>query len=165
MTESWHIRPMQSGEEPAVCELVIRVFNDFVAQHYSPQGIAEFLKYVQPDLLRHRSQSNHFVLVATTTDEFVGMIEMRNHRHVSLLFVDKRFQGRGMSRNLLDKASAICHEHEPDLHAVTVHSSPNAVHIYEKLGFRQTESEQTVNGIRFIPMKLEPWVGCRRDQR
>lgn len=34
----------------------------------------------------------------------------------------------------------------------TVNSSPYAVKIYEHLGFRATDSEQTVNGLRFTPM-------------
>ena len=35
----------------------------------------------------------------------------------------------------------------------TVNSSPYAVKIYEHLGFVPTDNEQTVNGIRFTPMK------------
>jgi hypothetical protein len=38
---------------------------------------------------------------------------------------------------------------------VSVNSSPNAVPIYERLGFASWSPEQTVNGIRFVPMLLE----------
>ncbi|WP_460645598.1 GNAT family N-acetyltransferase [Lacrimispora brassicae] len=36
---------------------------------------------------------------------------------------------------------------------MTVNSSPYAVEIYHKLGFVDTDTEQLVNGIRFIPME------------
>ena len=37
---------------------------------------------------------------------------------------------------------------------MTVNSSPYAVPIYHKLGFKDTGSEQVVNGLRFTPMEL-----------
>jgi len=36
---------------------------------------------------------------------------------------------------------------------MTVNSSPYAVPIYHKLGFKDTGSEQVVNGLRFTPME------------
>jgi len=38
---------------------------------------------------------------------------------------------------------------------MTVNSSLYAVEIYRRLGFVDTNTEQIVNGIRFIPMKHE----------
>ena len=37
---------------------------------------------------------------------------------------------------------------------MTVNSSPYAVPVYHKLGFKDTGSEQMVNGLRFTPMEL-----------
>ena len=39
---------MQEGEEQEICDLVIRVFNEFVAHQYLEHGIQEFMKYVEP---------------------------------------------------------------------------------------------------------------------
>lgn len=148
-------RLMKSGEETVVCELVNRVFDQFVAPHYVPEGVCEFQKYADPKKLYQRSQENHFVLVAVTADKIVGVIEVRDYDHVSLLFVDRQFQGQGISRKLLIRALKICREHKPDLRKVEVNSSPNAAPIYRRLGFQQTSPEQVVNGIRFVPMVLE----------
>ena len=52
-------------------------------------------------------------------------------------------------------ALAICRREKPDLVAITVNSSPYAVPIYERLGFRQTKPEQVVDGIRIVPMAVE----------
>ncbi len=147
-------RPMQPGEETAVADMVARVFNEFVAPGYSAQGVQEFMKYAAPDALLTRAQLHHFTLLATAQDRVVGMIEVRNHNHISMLFVEKSFQRQGIAAELLRKALDICRAHNPDLTEISVNSSPYAVPVYERLGFRQEKPEQVINGIRFIPMIL-----------
>ena len=56
---------------------------------------------------------------------------------------------RGYKRTSLISDEAIVSGHE----RVTVHSSPYAVEIYSRMGFEPTDTEQTVNGLRFIPME------------
>jgi GNAT superfamily N-acetyltransferase len=147
------IRPLRPGEEAAVIALVERVFDETVAPHYSDAGVREFYSYAAAEPLAARSLSNHFVLVAEQGDALVGMIEMRHAQHVAMLFVEPR--GRGIGGQLLKAALAVCESEHPDLARVTVHSSPNAVAAYEKLGFLATDQEGELNGIRFIPMALE----------
>ena len=48
----------------------------------------------------------------------------------------------------------IARRYEPELSAVDVHSSPNAVDAYERLGFKAVGPEKLVNGIYFIPMRI-----------
>jgi len=155
MEASLYYRLMKSGEESAVCALVTHVFNEFVAPDYSDEGAEEFLKYVEPNLLLERSQEDHFVLVALLLEEIVGMIEVRDYGHISLLFVDKRFQRIGIGKELLRKSVEICYSHKPGLSQVSVNSSPYAVEVYKKLGFRQRGPRQTVKGICFDPMVLD----------
>jgi len=95
------------------------------------------------------------VLLATVQNRMVGMIEIRDYQHVAMLFVDGAFQRKGISRKLLRQALEICRENKPELRQVTVHSSPNSVHVYKRFGFVPTSSEQVINGIRFTPMTLE----------
>ena len=147
-------RQMKSGEETAACELVIHVFNTFVAPGYAPRGVREFLKYVNPDAMRERSDGSHFTMIALVKQKIVGVIEMRTLNHVSLLFVDPQYQRLGISRELLHRSIKVCRDHEPGLTDISVNSSPYAVPIYEKLGFVQQQSEQVINGIRFVPMQL-----------
>jgi GNAT superfamily N-acetyltransferase len=147
-------RPMQAGEESAVCDLVARVFEEFVAPGFSPEGVREFLGYAEPSALVQRAQDNHFVLVAVTEDQVVGMIEVRNHDHISLFFVDARVHRRGIGRELAGQALDICRHTRPDLKEIDVNSSPYAVPVYERLGFRQVGPERVKNGIRFVPMVL-----------
>lgn len=153
MSKPFTIRQMKSTEEERVCDLIQRVFNEFVAPHYSQEGVQEFLRYIDPVLLAERIQSNHFILLAELGEELAGMIEVRHWNHISLLFVDDRFHRRGIARELIRKALDISKSGCSELSEVTVNSSPNAVEAYEKLGFHVQGSERTEHGIPFVPMK------------
>lgn len=154
MDDTIAYRSMTSGEEDEVSDLINRVFDDFIAPGYSPDGVQEFRKYVQAEAIKQRSETDHFLLVAIAAEKIVGVIEIRANEHLSLLFVDSEFQGRKISRELLHRALDICRYHQPDLTQMTVNSSPYAVPIYERLGFDPTGPEEVLNGIRFVPMIL-----------
>jgi len=79
---------------------------------------------------------------------------MRNFNHISLLFVARERQRQGIGRQLLQEVLKIARRYEPELSAVDVHSSPNAVDAYERLGFKAVGPEKLVNGIYFIPMRI-----------
>jgi GNAT superfamily N-acetyltransferase len=87
--------------------------------------------------------------------QIAGVIEMRDGHHLSLLFVNTAYQGKGISRALLDRVLALCREQGHDAPQITVNSSLYAIPIYERLGFRATAGVQIKNGIRFTPMALE----------
>ena len=148
------IRRMEPGEEGQVCQLVLQVFKDFVAQLYEHEGVEEFTRYVDAKLMARRVQSNHFILIAEANEKMIGTIEMRNFNHISLPFVSREKQHQGIGRQLLREALIIARQHEPDLTEVDVHSSPNAVDAYKKLGFHTAGPEKLENGISFIPMKI-----------
>lgn len=145
-------RPMEPADAEAVSRLIVEVFTEVIGPEYTDEGRAEFLRHVQPQALVERTRSNHFVLVALADERPVGVIDLRDNDHVSLLFVDTRHQRRGIGRELLARALAVARPARPDLDRVTVNTSRFGVPAYERLGFRQTGPERTVNGIVFIPM-------------
>lgn len=149
-----NVRPMQRGEEATVCGLAVQAFDEFVAPHYGREGINEFHRYAAPAAVLRRSQANHFVLVAAERDAIIGLIEVRDNRHIALLFVDGRYQRRGIGRALLAGALAVGRDHDSAVREVTVHATPNSLGPYERLGFRATGPEEAVRGIRFTPMVL-----------
>jgi Acetyltransferase (GNAT) domain len=91
-------REIKSGEEAKACQLVMDSFSEYVAPDYSKEGVNEFSKYVDPLLMQKRLANNHFVLVAVDDGIFVGVFEVRNNNHVSLLFVKKEYQNRGIAK-------------------------------------------------------------------
>ncbi|MCJ7738771.1 MAG: GNAT family N-acetyltransferase [Anaerolineae bacterium] len=153
--ESFLIRPMREGEEPDVCALVCRVFDEHVAPLYPPEGITEFKHYVTPDHITARADNDHYVLLVFTQQELVGVIEMRRCEHVSLFFVETRYQSQGVGRRLMNKAIAVCRSQQRDIGSISVNSSLNAQSVYERLGFVAMEPIQTVHGISFVPMRLD----------
>lgn len=155
MTKAACYRAMQLGEEAQVINLVTQVFREHVAPLYSDEGIAEFLRYAEENALRQRAERNHFTLVATASHRLIGAIEVRDHSHISLLFVDTAWQRRGIARELCNRALTICRERRPELQRLDVNASPNAVPAYERLGFRRQGPEQIKNGIRFLRMALD----------
>lgn len=154
LPEECVFRPIQTGEEDAVHELVARVFSAFVGPAYSEEGRREFLNYIQPGALLQRTGAGYVSFVALVRGELVGVIEIRDCRHVSLLFVEARFQRRGIARGLLRYALRRCMRATPDLQQISVNSSPNAAETYERLGFRPVASVQVRHGIKYVPMVL-----------
>jgi GNAT superfamily N-acetyltransferase len=158
MDETFTYRLMSPTDVVDVSELVTRVFNEFVAPECFPQGVQEFYRYSQPSEFLARQEAHHFALVSVVQDRVVGVIEIRFHKHVSLLFVVPEFQRRGIAKKLLSRALQICQLREPRLSKITVNSSPYAVPIYEKLGFCKIGDKQVKNGIVFIPMGLKLFI-------
>ena len=146
---------MRVGEEMAVSDLALRVFDQFVAPQFSSDGRQEFRSYADPHLLRLRSRWNHLVHLAIADGEIAGMIEVRDDGHVTLFFVEGKFQGNGVGGELLGRSLSISKRRNPDLSQATVNSSPNAVAIYEGLGFRKAGNERAEDHIRSVPMVLD----------
>jgi GNAT superfamily N-acetyltransferase len=148
-------RFLRAEDVPEVCAMVNRVFDEFVAPEYSSEGIREFRRYTAPNAFGERAHSNHFSLLAWAETKLVGMIEVRSHDHVSLLFVDPGFHHRGIAKELMRRTVQICRTGETTPSEISVNSSSYAVPIYEKLGFRRAGEKQVRNGIGFIPMVLD----------
>lgn len=129
-----------------------RVFNAFEAPDYSQQGVDEFFKYIETDAMADRLKTGQlFMVVCTVGGTLAGVLAYRPW-HVSLLFVEEAFQRQGIARQLFQRMTERAKEQGTEI--ITVNSSPYAVEIYQRLGFASTDEEQTVNGIRFTPMKL-----------
>lgn len=139
---------------PEVHELIKDVFFSDIAPHYSSEGQEEFSRYVEPGALHARGKGNHFALLAVLENKIIGVVEFRDYSHLSLLFVSVPHQRQGLSKELLRRGVEICLKNRVDVLTLTVHASPNAVGIYEKLGFRQLQPEQVSHGIRFTLMDL-----------
>ena len=143
-------REMITGEEEAVLELVMRGFDEFVCPDFSDAGVVEFCRAAQSFVLDR--PTDHVAYIAEDDGKLLGMIDVRDSTHICLFFVDAAHQRQVIGRALLDHAIGQCPAQLPELDAFTVNSSPWAVSVYEKLGFKRTGSEQEQNGVRFVSM-------------
>ena len=146
---------LRPGREPEVCELIARVFHEFIGPGYAPEGVGHFLEYVQPAAMAERQTRDHFVITALCGSRIAGAVEVRGGEHVSLMFVDKEHHGQGVCRELFRRAVDRLNAAGQPPATMTVNSSPYAVPVYERLGFTVQEPEKEINGIRFIPMKKD----------
>lgn len=146
------LRMMRPGEEGEICALVLRVFDSHVAPDFSPEGVATFREYADPEAMRQRGAAGHRVLVAEAGGRLSGMLELRGLDHIAMLFVEAR--GLGAGRRLVQWALRICREEGKDVQRVRVHASRFAVPVYRKLGFQPEGPETTRNGIIYQPMSV-----------
>ncbi len=58
------IRRVTLDEAEHVCSFVRTVFGEFVAPHYSPEGIQEFHRYIDPERMAKQIQNDHVAWVA-----------------------------------------------------------------------------------------------------
>jgi GNAT superfamily N-acetyltransferase len=147
------IAGIASGEEQQVLDLVRQVFDSNVAPAYSIEGNEEFHRYLKLEDFIKRIHTNHQVFVAKdSAARIVGVVEIRDSFHISLLFVREDVQRSGIGRALVRQAITVAKA--AGAVSMTVNSSPNAVAGYESFGFRAVADEQIINGIKFIPMAM-----------
>ena len=130
-------------ETQSALQLVWEVFQEFESPDYTQEGINEFYKSIHDE--------NYISMLtmygAFLNGELVGVIATRNNgRHIALFFVDGKYHRQGIGKQLFEAVRT---------DKMTVNSSPYAVVIYRKLGFKAVDDEQSVNGLRFTPMTLE----------
>jgi len=142
---------MRSEEIAPAMELVWRVFCEFEAPLYEPEGTAEFRNFIRPENITHKTDMREMRLWGAFLDGTLrGVLAERGVGHISLLFVQREFHRQGISRALFEYYAQFCRQ--AGIRRITVNSSPYAVEIYRRLGFAETNTEQTQNGIRFTPM-------------
>ncbi len=147
------ISPLPPVRIAQAVELVRRVFLEFAASGFSEEGVQEFFRYIDPEALRDRLRMGDLALWACDHGEaLAGVAGFEPRGHVCLLFVDKRFQRRGIAKALLKTGLAAFPPNA--FPSISVNASAYAVPAYARMGFAPTGPEQTVRGIRFIPMAL-----------
>lgn len=135
--------PEEIGE--ALC-LTWNVFQQYEAPDYTQEGIDEFYKSIHDETYL----SELCWYGAFSPVDLVGVLATRSAgTHIALFFVEGKYHRQGVGKQLYEAARAANRSN-----VMTVNSSPYAVPIYHKLGFRNTGPEQAVNGLRFTPMAL-----------
>ena len=140
------IRRIWEPELPAAMDLCWRVFQEFEAPDYPPEGVEAFCTYIS-----NTEQVKHLtVFGAWESQHLLGVLAAEGD-HIALFFVDPTVHRQGTGRRLLQTYLAA-----GGWDCVTVHSSPYAVEVYRHLGFSPTAEEQlSPDGIRYTPMIWE----------
>ncbi len=140
------IRRIREPELPAAMDLCWRVFQEFEAPDYPPEGVEAFYTYIS-----NTEQVKYLTVFGTwERHQLLGVLAAEGS-HIALFFVDPVVHRQGIGRRLLQTYLAA-----GGWDCVTVHSSPYAVEVYRHLGFSPTAEEQlSPDGIRYTPMIWE----------
>ena len=140
------IRQLLNNKKDEALLFAKKVYIESKDESYSEQGIETFCNFVN-----NKKITKSFKVYGAFEDNVLkGIIATdRRKRHISLFFVDKVSQGKGIGKKLM---SIVIDDNENSF--ITVNSSRYAVPIYEKLGFIKTEEEKEQDGLKFTPMKL-----------
>ena len=150
----FRIEKYQAGQETAIYQLIRKVYDEFVAKDYSNEGNQFFYDWIAPSKIAKRQLNIVNLWVARREDALIGMIEIRDNRFLSLLFVDKAFQGQGIAKQLFSEALKEVLQRDATLDKFYVHASPFSIPIYRKMGFKETAGFCEENGIKYVPMEM-----------
>jgi GNAT superfamily N-acetyltransferase len=141
---------LKEHEIEAFSHLVDFVFDEYVGKDYAESGNKTFKEYTNPEAIVKRMHDNSTFYIAKDEGWIIGALEVRDKNHISLFFVDKEYQGKGIG-------SALFKRYTSDIASlgiaeVSVNSSVFGENIYAALGFKRSGSLQEKDGILFIPM-------------
>ena len=143
--EPYTVRRLTEEEIPAALSLALEVFSEFESPVYSEEGTEEFRKCLQDETYL----AGIAYYGAFDGETLVGEIGIRTEkRHICFFFVKGDYHRKGIGTKLFRQLLT-----DVPNGAITLHASPYGLPFYKALGFRPTDREQTVNGIRFTPMK------------
>lgn len=146
------IRPATTNDAEAISALISGVAHYFTLH---PQGLGAeaFLKTIEPSAISgYITAENIMYQVAFVDNELTGVIAIRDHHHLLHLFVAPTFQRQGIAERLwlFAKEQAI---EAGNRDGFTVNSTPYAVPVYERFGFKATGPKVETHGIAYVPMK------------
>ena len=133
------------GNTPAALDLIQKTFLRFEAPDYSAEGIKSFESFIGNE----EQMARLTMYGAYSDDALMGIIAARDEgRHICLFFVDEKYQRKGIGRMLWEYLKI-----QSKADKITVNSSPYAVEVYHRLGFKDLCEEQLTDGMRYTPME------------
>ena len=139
------VRMLYEEERTMALDLAWRVFLEYESPNYSEEGTEEFRKCLHDE--EYLSGIEYYG--AFDGKILIGLIGIRSDKkHIFFFFVDGKYHRQGIGTKLFKYVL----QDYPD-QIITLNSSHYGVPFYHALGFENTDKEQTVNGIRFTPMR------------
>ncbi len=152
---TYDIRRLKKNEWDMAMQLAWDTFLVYEAPDYNSEGIKNFHEFVKGDELKNMFMLGEYYTLGAfdENDVIVGILGIRKHWHISLLFVEPALHHQGIATGLLKRAFSDAAEE--GIKEMTVFSAPFAIEFYHKLGFTDLDDEKTADGIRYTPMKIE----------
>lgn len=148
----YEIRWACRREWEAAMMLVWKAFLQSEGKRCSEEGKSNFYRFITDNELREAFLKGEYpVMVAVDGEAIVGVASIRYHNHLSLLFVDKEYHGRGIGSALLTEV--IRYVRGAGERYMSLQAASDAVNFYRKRGFRTIRPEEEFSGIHVTHME------------
>ncbi|TBU99813.1 GNAT family N-acetyltransferase [Stutzerimonas kirkiae] len=151
------IRKLGPADLDAASALCMAAFMDAVAPTLNERGIQTFTRIAAPEAFAERMRGDNLILVLEDAGELQGLVELKEGRHLAMLFVAPERQRQGIGGRLL---AAILKQVRSDL--LTVNASLTSVAAYRRHGFECSGEIAELSGLVYQPME-KPLPGEKTD--
>lgn len=142
------IRNLTPDDLHQASTLCLDAFMQAVAPSLSAQGIETFTKVVAPQAFAERMRGDNLMLACVAQGALTGLIELKEGRHVAMLFIAPGWQRQGIGTRLMNAAL----EHAR-VDVVTVKASLPSVPAYQRYGFTLAGEVGEFAGLVYQPME------------
>lgn len=142
------IRQLTEADLPHVSALCLDAFMLAVAPSLSAQGVETFVRVASVEAFAERRQGDNLMLVCEADGRITGLVELKQGRHMAMLFVAPSWQRRGIGRRLISAALE-----QVSAEIVTVSASLSSVAAYQRYGFVLAGDVSESAGLVYQPME------------
>jgi N-acetylglutamate synthase-like GNAT family acetyltransferase len=144
------IRKINSEDLRSVSSICIDAFMGAVAPTLEEEGIQTFQSIASISSLESRMEADNEMLVYEENHQVVGFLELKEGRHIAMLFVSPNSQKNGVGKSLI---SEILTSAKSDV--ITVSASLTSVPAYLHYGFECAGDVAESSGLKYQPMQIE----------
>jgi len=141
---------MDATDIEAVSTICCTAFSRSIADTLPEEGKTTFANIAASNAFLGRMKGDNLMLVAENDKKIEGIIELKESRHVAMLFITPERQKKGIGRKLL--SSALKHA---KVGTVTVSASLPSIPAYEKYGFECKGEVKESAGLIYQPMEVK----------
>jgi len=144
------IREATAEDLQSIKAVCISSFMESVAPTLEEEGVKTFQGVASVTGLKSRMVEDNEMIVYEDNHEIVGFLELKEGRHIAMLFVSPKFQNKGVGKSLI---VAMCEHARSDV--ITVSASLTSVSAYLGYGFENAGVASESAGLKYQPMEMK----------
>ena len=146
----YEIRFATEADIPSALDLAWRMFVKYDSPDYGAEHTERMREAIDDRLKDLSIYTQRLLLVALVDGKVVGMIETYGTNRISLLFVESKYQRKGIATSLMSKIASELKMRGYD--KIVLNSSPYGLAFYKSFGFTVEEEEINPDTLWKTPM-------------